>query len=279
MSEKREQENRIGEIDSRRRSTSSVFVWLLGLFVLAVVVLLLLPAVQMAGKWRPTQAWINLDTVGLALDNYRYAHGTLPYDARGPEYALYALADCLPATCFDGFPRDNPKAEAWWDHDQKRLVNSDFEYLNREGLDGSSRQMIMLAEKPHKPYTHVYLVLSGGIVTYGKSPSDSSRVFLGNWETSDNFLIIGVDLFRKWEAVPLPRSGGGSTTSKNSRRIQSKIGDVTINYEYRRGELVRRIFHSPEGTIIDTVTTDELGRIIEFTREPKDWESFWPMNP
>lgn len=68
MAEKREQENRIGEIDSRRRSTSSVFVWLLGLFVLVIVVLLLLPAVQMAGKGRPGDGvFEGFDEAGLRM--------------------------------------------------------------------------------------------------------------------------------------------------------------------------------------------------------------------
>jgi len=270
------------------RSPARVLPWLLGLCASAAVVFLLISAVQGPGKWRPTQAWKNLRQIRLALENYSYTHGSLPYDPKGPEYALYVLADDLPASCFDSYPHNKPESEAKWDHDQKRLIDSDFEYLNLPDIDRRSGQKIILAEKPNKSSQSISLLRCDGLTTQCKVPSDSSRDLLGNWDSRDDFLVKGDDLFLEWESVPLPQSEGGYSTATsqaaqgsiwNTRTVHRAFGRVNVYYEYRRGELVRRTFDSPEGKITDTVTTDELGRIVAFTREPKDWQAFWPVKP
>jgi hypothetical protein len=148
--------------------------------------------------------------------------------------------------------------------------------------------MIILAEKPNESYQSVSLLRCDGITTHCKAPSDSSRELLGNWDSSDDFLVKGDDLFREWEFVPLPQTADGYSTATsqaaegsiwNTRTVHRAFGRINVYYEYHGGELVQRKFNSPEGTITDTVTTDELGRIVAFTRAPKDWETFWPVKP
>ncbi len=46
-------------------------------------------------------------------------------------------------------------------------------------------------------------------------------------------------------------------------------------YSYHGDHLASRIWTAPTGTITESVTTDEIGRIVDFTREPADWRSFW----
>ena len=113
-----------------------------------------------------------------------------------------------------------------------------------------------------------------------------SSDILGNWDASDDFLVKGDEVFRDWESVPLPQTGGGYSTATsqaaegsiwNTRTVHRAYGQINVHYEYKRGELVRRTFDSPEGQITDMVTTDELGRIVAFTREPKEWKTFWPV--
>jgi len=261
--------------------------WFLGFCAIVVLVALLLPAIQGPRKWRPSQAWKNLRQIRLAIENYCYANGSLPYDPKGPEYALYVLCTDLPASCFDSYPHKKPDAEARWDHAEKRLVGSDFEYINLPDIDRWSGQMIVLAEKPHESYRSIMLLRCDGYETQCEAPSGSSREVLGNWDSSDNFLFKDYELFRKWESVPLPRTDHGYTTATseaaegsiwNSRVVHRSFGRINVYYEYQQGEIVRRIFDSPEGKITDVVTTDELGRIVAFTRNPGDWESFWPVD-
>jgi hypothetical protein len=61
------------------------------------------------------------------------------------------------------------------------------------------------------------------------------------------------------------------------RTVRRTYGNINVYYEYEGGELIRRIYDSPAGKIIDSVTTDDVGRIIAFRREPDNWQSFWPI--
>jgi hypothetical protein len=247
--------------------------------IAAIAAALILPTKQTVRDWRPHQSWKNLRQISIALATYSDRYGSLPYDPKGPEYALYPLAEDLPASCFDSYPHDDPTPQAQWDHANKRLINSDFEYANVPDVDYWSR-MIVVVEAPSPSHQSVSLLRADGAITHCVTPAGSSRDLLGSWDSLDNFLVKGDELFREWEAVPLPREGGVSHSRSNvagGQILQTSYGQITISYQYEQRNLAIRRFVSPEGTITDTVTTDELGRIVAFDREPQDWKSFWPI--
>lgn len=257
-----------------------------GFLVIAAIIAVIGPSFQSARSWRPSQSWKNLRQIGIALHNYNGKYGTLPYDPKGSEYALYLLSNDLSASCFDSHPHDKPKTEARWDHEQKRLNGSDFEYLNQPIDVTQSWRLIILAEVPSQSYQSIQLLLGDGRITYCKRPSGSSRDLLAGWETSDDFIVKDQKLYVEWEEVPLPRgvSERSESTSEaangsiwGGRTIHRSIGSIDIDYSYRRGELVNRSFRSAEGKILDSVVTDELGRIVSFSRTPTEWKKFWPI--
>jgi hypothetical protein len=226
-----------------------------------------------------------LKQIGRALQDYWYSGRALPYDPKGPEYALYQLSKDLPASCFDAFPDDNPRPEARWDDAEKRLVNSDFEYINRPNVDRSFGPLIVLVEKPQPGYRAVMLLRGDGRITHCKKPRGSARELFDTWDSSDDFLVKGQRLFESWESVPLPAKEEYSLATSDAaagsiwgtRTIRRNYGSIKVYFDYEGGELIRRTFDSPAGKIIDSVTTDEMGRIIAFNREPDNWQSFWPI--
>ena len=267
------------------RNVSSAWYVATGFLVLVLLVAMLLPAVQQVGSRPIPQVYRNMRQIVIALATYEAKHGAFPHDPRGAEYALYRLSAELPASVFDGYPRRQPRAEARWDHTQGRLEQSDFEYLNPPRLQGSPSHWVLLAEKPQEEYDSVILMTGDSGRPSCRTPEKTSKDLLGNWETSDQFLIKDEVLYREWESVPLPQgrmsSHGNSWVADgsiwNTRDTQHDYGRVQIDFEYKNGELVKRTFRSPEGTITDQVTTDALGRIVAFEREPANWKDFWPV--
>ena len=89
--------------------------------------------------------------MNMALRMYLHDHGALPYSERGAEYALYKLKPYVSgAELFDGFYTHIENGVAYWNDEDKKLENSDYDYLNRpsfSGTDASGQEVAVLVER------------------------------------------------------------------------------------------------------------------------------------
>ena len=260
---------------------------LVGLFLIAMLMIAATPPIWDRVESRgPSKRWRNLRQISVALGQYHWEKKSLPYDPRGPDFALYLLAPYISAASFDSHPYDDPRPEAKWDHVQKRLLNSDFRYLNPPDTEACNDSTVICVEDPNElPENALFLQLDRDI-QFCRPPDDSMRELLGSVISSDRFFIKTRDVLREWESIPLPADEEHERTSSapalgalwNSRIILRRIGSIQIRYEYQNDKLTHRRFVAPEGKITDTVETDEIGQIVSFKREPPDWKSFWPVS-
>lgn len=75
-----------------------------------------------------------LRRIDLALATYHHRYGSLPYDPRGPDHALYRLHGLIDASQFD-LTEEDAAVPACWDHQHQRLQGGDVEYPNRPGME------------------------------------------------------------------------------------------------------------------------------------------------
>lgn len=111
-------------------------VWLyagLTVIVLAIVIPALVPMGEARFKFPRDPRRTKLMNIGLALMNYRDAHGVFPHDPRGDEYALYAIFPYTwQVTDFD-ILKDKLRKAAW-DHLHGKIEHGDILYWNRPEL-------------------------------------------------------------------------------------------------------------------------------------------------
>ena len=95
----------------------------------------------------------NILSIRHALYIYNYEYGELPYDRRGPEFALYKLKPFVEDVNLFRCPigdKINPGPPAW-DDANHRLLNSDYDYINQPGINmqDHSREiyLVILAER------------------------------------------------------------------------------------------------------------------------------------
>lgn len=139
---------------SKRRSAMSgrgVVLVAAVVLVLGVLVLQFLPVLVPARKRFLSERERRLLAVGEALFLYHCEQGTFPFDVRGGDHALRLLKPYLEelhrvrsSRPFSGMSVrladsakqfDDPEGEdeadpPYWDDDQQRIVNSDYEYAN-----------------------------------------------------------------------------------------------------------------------------------------------------
>ena len=261
--------------------------WIAGVCVFLTVVGVTLRDLKWSHKTQVPQSWRNLGAVGTALNRYRLSNGFLPYDARGPDYALYLLSDYVSAPCFNTLPHHRVNTRARWDHVNKRLIGSDLEYLNMQFIGREDASLIVLSEVPQDSERWIWAVTCDGRAVSCRRRKVATGSLVGNFVSQDEFIFKERGVLLEWEAVPLPLTDQGGVTvesdasegaTRRLRRASHDFGRIVVEYDYEGGELVRRTFQSPNGTIVDTITTDELGRIVAFTRDPSEWERFWPLN-
>ena len=251
------------------------------------LIVISIPYFQQARSRRPGQAEFHLRQIRDALLTYSEVHVTFPFDSRGPDFALYRLSMHLPAACFNSHPHQKPRPQAQWNHVEQRLVESDFEYLNLPGVGRSPRGRIIMAEKVDTSERSIRLLQSDGLITSYAAFSNASQDVIGSWTTADQFLIKDDELLRIWEGIALPQGPEHSThvsasdaESPSSYLMTTRrVGDVSVYYEYDRGRLRRRVFESPNATVVDLVSTDHIGRITELKREPANWRTVWRIKP
>ncbi len=113
----------------------------------------------------------------IAFAVYRYAedHGAVPLSPAGGAYALYELRDYVPdAGAFDALYTRLENGAAYWDHENKRVGNADFEYLNepltlaeKHRWQDFSEPIVLLAEKWGVGRLYSRQVTFGGGWLYG----------------------------------------------------------------------------------------------------------------
>lgn len=230
--------------------------------VIAALLLQFWPWPQRTRNWSPTPGYQNLKHVALALQNYCSIHGTFPYHLDGPDHALYLVSDVLPASCFDLVPDGNPAAEAYWDHTEKRLVNGDVDYLNAASIRCGTN-VVIAAEKWNPQDSWIRFACSDARID-SRPITETESTVVGSWWSTNGGLFRDRKLWEQWEQVQLP-----PPSSRNDDTVK------VVQY-YKGDHLQKRVWSSPHGQITETVETDDTGLVIGFTREPEDWESFWP---
>lgn len=86
------------------------------------------------------------------------------------------------------------------------------------------------------------LLICDGNTTSCERPATSSRELLENWQSSDDFLILGYELFQEWESVPLPETAGGHSRSMSQAAEGSIWNTRTVQRSYGRINVLTSIF-------------------------------------
>jgi hypothetical protein len=92
-----------------------------------------------------------LSRIGKALWQYQEDHGFLPYSEKGGSYALYKLKPYLVrAWVFDDHYSNLENGVAYWDDENGKVDNADYEYLNETNVkftDDGEKMVVVVAEK------------------------------------------------------------------------------------------------------------------------------------
>jgi len=217
----------------------------------------------------------NLRMIQYALHQYHVEQGQLPHSALGPENALYDLRGYVDASRFDDVP-DKPECRrAYWDHESRCLCNSDFLYLNVSDAQ-EHRHRVVLCSVAHARVPRVCIgTVAGQTWTrcfWKEKPTAPGESYLGNWVTVEGFLIPDSALFRDWcQTHPFT-----SVESFGTSGVEYTTG-VVIRHEFdRHARLCGCTIETGKGTIMESVDTDHLGRIVGIRRRPVDWASLLP---
>ena len=215
------------------------------------------------------QSRSHLLRLAVALGNYQFTHGRLPYDERGSEAALYLLRDTVDVSTFDGAPRKRNPAK--WDEDSKVLVNGDFAYLNVP-VTSQSNHRVVACTMPIGKSRLVFYTSVEGFVRWIELPSDGVQQLLGSWITVEGELVADAQTFTEWCKTHPFFSGQYSITGDNYAKVLETSAGVTIRCRYKNGRLFHCTIVTPMGEIKESVKTDNLGRIVDVVREPEDWQ-------
>jgi hypothetical protein len=207
----------------------------------------------------------------IALMEYHETNGHIPFDERGPEYALYKLHDLIDADQFrlrDGSPTERPR----WDHDGRRLIGGDVVYINQPLTESKDFGAIIFMGTPISTanWTYVgHLGFGPWTATFAAVPD---RRILGSFLTVDDLYIVGSALFDDLATTHVVPGQSWSTTSDSDHGlISSTVGDRVMRYHFVDHCIHRCEIETPRGTIVETFRTDPLGQIIGMTRSPPDW--------
>jgi len=150
---------------------------------------------------------LEMERMHQALGLYQESNGYLPYDARGSEYALYALWNCSVT------PNDY-ELPLQFDHSKRIATSPDFLYLNRESIRISRKTIaIVLVDKrknergddiafcfrgePQKKYNFTRILFTFGKSGLVYAPENPESLFETEamWEAMKSF---GCLRFRSW---------------------------------------------------------------------------------
>lgn len=200
------------------------------------------------------------------LEHYYHDIGSFPIHPAGSDYSLYILKEYL-LTHSGGLGKHASLLAAKWDPVERKavsaryLLNPDLQHANL------SDTRVVLIAKAHVDGYRPAITSDGSIIWLDKSVPP--KVAFSAWRTSDEFLIVGRELFDQWEAIPFPRSGPTSTISNGKRTHRIRKGDNELRFRYDERGLTHRTLNMPGRTIEDTVALNEHGMIVSFRREAK----------
>lgn len=251
--------------------------------IVAIVVIITTVAVvrwtvlnqQKARKSKLPIAWENLKYVYLAISRYREFHGRLPYDERGGDYALFKLKNELDESRFKASNSGNFFSGPYWDHENERLVESDFEYLNDPTGKCGPYQIMLVEKQPADEADHVLVCLGRGKVRRCRPTTPTPAGMLGYYATIDGFWIEDADVYELWESIYLYGDAEYQFTNEDGRITRASKGEMHTDYEYENGVITARIWATPNGTIRDDIETNELGKIVRVRRTPENWRDIW----
>lgn len=99
-------------------------------------------------RWQRAAIRDRMETLTMGAFQFTAEHKTIPYSERGPEYALYELRETLPdAAVFDAPYSGLQNGAAWWNHEERRLENGDYIYLNEPLTAEEAVGLCLFAEK------------------------------------------------------------------------------------------------------------------------------------
>jgi len=147
-----------------------------------------------------SESFWRLRFLGLAMLNYEVDHDCFPYHASGPDHALYLLAPYvagvsmdgrnLGARIFDSFrPETQINGPAEWDHEEKKVIDADLDYLNVQGLRHNAgqfrRRIVIAAEKTGLRRWGKYCIVLPGVPAWYLYEPGSPQEILGRELTED----------------------------------------------------------------------------------------------
>jgi hypothetical protein len=191
-----------------------------------------------------------LKHVAAGLLDYERAHGALPYSASGQIEALHKIRNHL------------------GQNELSALSSGELLYLNEPEAHSTSAQIILVRETPNGGY---YVATGDGSVSFVSIPAPADAL-IGCWLTIERFVVLHQDVFDEWRnthppggPVRLTSVDGDSTLSYTVFRDGSRI-----DYSYSSGVLSQCTVTMKSGiTIIESVETDQYGRIVGISRSVK----------
>jgi hypothetical protein len=250
-----------------RRYADLVGVWGLGLLI-AIGAICAIGCDQRRGLPVATK---KCRRIVMAIEKYHDAHGHIPYDERGPEYALYALHDLIDADQFQ--LRESSNAEQpRWDHESKRLIGGDVVYINQPLTTSKDWGAIIFMRKPTSDETWTDVGRLGFRGWTAKFAATPDRRILGSFETVDEIYVVGRTLFEDLASTHVMSGQSWTTTSDSDHGlIEASAGDRKLRYHYLDGRIGECEIETPRGIIKEEFRTDSLGQVIGVTRSPPNW--------
>lgn len=203
-----------------------------------------------------------------AIAAYCEQAGHLPHDPRGQEFALYRLHPFVSADVFQLVADDITMP--YWDHDTRQLRGGDVLYLNQPNSCGSAWQLFLIAiPKPRANGTYAAYLGDGS--QYARFADTPDQRVLGSFRTADDLHVIGRDLFHEMSLTHVV-SGSSWTIRWDEHGLQSAIvAGRHIKYRFNGGRLHTCLITTKDGTVTESFRTDNLGQIVDVTREPENW--------
>ncbi|MFK7818778.1 MAG: hypothetical protein AB8G99_08660 [Planctomycetaceae bacterium] len=208
------------------------------------------------------------------LNLHAEIHGTLPYDERGADYALYALRNRVEADRFLLGSYSSTDRQPGWDDDKKKLIGGDILYLNKPGVESFPSRLVALAEIVPRQAGLVVSVYSDGARHVTELAADED--LLGAYVSEDDFLIDGLAL---WQEFTITHQRGSSTSSSNVPfgPISTEGPNHRITYRYEDGKLHSCTVIAGPHTVQESFSTDQFGRITNIRRAPENWTEIVPL--
>ena len=247
--------------------------WLALVLVVVVASGILLPAVLSTRSRRLPPAFFKIRDIEVALGNYAHEHGNLPFDERGPTFALYKLHELVDAKNFllnEGSKNVPPE----WDHATQQLRGGDVIYINQPISKFESGQIVFMAKpKPGEKWTWVGHVFGGPRSASFAMPPDER--ILGSFRTVVDFYVVGERLYDDLASTHVVVGHSWASTSScdsaGVRLMSSEVAGRSMRYSFDNDRLVRCVIHVRAGEITEEFETDELGQITAVRRTPENW--------